>query len=81
VINSLPSLIFLLLFVKIWCNLLKRNSWVFRFHLFLNILFALCFKVIADAGPTRIYCLFSDLVVGGQREPSEAGDVSCLHRF
>ena len=47
---------------------MKRNSWVFWFHLFLNILFSLCFKVVADATLTGFFCSSSNSVVGGRKE-------------
>ena len=67
-IKSLSSLVFLLLIVKIGCNLLKRNSWAFGFYLFLNILFPLSFKSIEDEGPTGFFPSSSRSVVSGQRE-------------
>ena len=61
-------MIFLLLTVKVWCNCLKRNSWVSGPHLFLDSLFSLCFKAVADAGPTSFFSSSFDSSVGGQRE-------------
>ena len=34
----------------------------------MNVLFLLCFKAVADAGLTGLFCPSSDSVIGGQRE-------------